>query len=188
MTEHIPFDDIIIPDEDFEKYTKFLQDTHNTDFHRKRAEVIGFDPATTMLSPGAQVDRKHVKVGKNVLFAYYCYVSGDVTVEDNVLIGPHCAIAAGNHKFDPKTKAFTARDWMDKDVSIVIGAGSWLAHAVTVTGGVRIGKGNLICAGAVVTKSTPDFAIMAGIPARQVGEIDPDTGEYIWYSRQAKEE
>ena len=64
MTEHIPFDDIIIPDEDFEKYTKFLQDTHNTDFHRKRAEVIGFDPATTMLSPGAQVDRKHVKVGK----------------------------------------------------------------------------------------------------------------------------
>ena len=29
---------------------------------------------------------------------------------------------------------------------------------------------------------------MAGIPARQVGEIDPVSGEYVWYSRRKKEE
>ena len=56
-----------------------------------------------------------------------------------------------------------------------------MASNVTVTGGVRIGRANLICAGAVVTKSTPDYAIMAGVPAKQIGHIDAKTGEYCWY-------
>ena len=54
---------------------------------------------------------------------------------------------------------------------------------VTVTAGVKIGKANLICANAVVTKNTPDYAIMAGVPARQIGRIDPVTGEYHWFSK-----
>ena len=47
-------------------------------------------------------------------------------------------------------------------------------------------KANLICASAVVTKSTEDYAIMAGVPARQVGRIDPVTGEYHWFSKEGK--
>ena len=74
----------------------------------------------------------------------------------------------------------------DGDDSIVIGDGCWLASKVTVTGGVRLGRANLICAGSVVTKSTPDYAIMAGVPARQIGEIDPTTGEYVWYHDKEK--
>lgn len=177
------FNSIEISDEEFEKYTKFAHDTHNAQFNRKRADILGMGDNNIRIAPGALIDRESVKIGKNVLFSFYCYVNGNVTVEDNVLIGPHCAITAGNHKFDPATQAFTARDNQDKDVSIVIGAGSWLAHSVSVTGGTKIGKANLICAGAVVTKSTPDYAIMAGVPAKQVGEINPETGEYIWYSK-----
>ena len=177
-----------ISDEEFEKYTRFCNEAHNLDYLLKRAELMGFDKGI-MIAPGALVNVPIEKVGRKVLFSFHCYVNGDVTIGDNVLIGPHCSVTAGDHKFDPKTKAFnTLRNNGDFDVSIVIGEGSWLAHAATVTSGVRIGRGNLICAGAVVTKSTPDFAIMAGVPARQVGEINPDTGEYIWYSRQAKKE
>ena len=62
----------------------------------------------------------------------------------------------------------------------MIGQGSWLASGVTVTAGVKIGKKNLICANSVVTKSTADYAIMAGTPAKQIGRIEPETGEYIW--------
>ena len=85
-----------------------------------------------------------------------------------VLIGPHCSVTAGDHKFDPETKAFTKRNNGDFDVSIVIGEGSWLAHAVTVTSGVRIGKGNLICAGAVVTKDVPPYTVVGGVPAKPI--------------------
>ena len=177
-----------IPDEDFEKYTRFCNEPNNLGYLLKRAELLGFDKGI-MVAPGALVNVPIEKIGEKVLFSFHCYVNGDVTIGDNVLIGPHCSVTAGDHKFDPKTKAFnTLRNNNDFDVSIVIGEGSWLAHAVTVTSGVRIGKGNLICAGAVVTKNTPDFAIMAGIPARQVGEINPDTGEYTWYSKKAKKE
>ena len=107
----------------------------------------------------------------------FAYVNGDVTIEDNVLIGPHCSIAAGNHKFDPQTGWFSGRTEPDGDESIVIGWGSWLASGITVTGGVKIGRCNLICANSVVTRSTPDYAIMAGTPARQIGSIDPDKEE-----------
>ena len=179
---------LVISDEEFEKYTKFCNEAHNKDYLLKRAQLFGYDK-NAMIAPGACVAVPVENVGKNVLFSFHCYVNGNVTIGDNVLIGPHCSVTAGDHKFDPATKAFnTLRNNDDFDVSIVIGEGSWLAHGVSVTSGVRIGRGNLICAGAVVTKSTPDFAIMAGIPARQVGEINPDTGEYTWYSRQAKKE
>ena len=187
MKDRDYFNKIEISAEEFEKFTKFAHDTHNSEFNRKRADILGLAPINARIAPGALIDLGSVKIGQNVLFSFYCYVNGDVTVEDNVLIGPHCAITAGNHKFDPATQAFTARDNMDKDTSIRIGAGSWLAHSVTVTGGTKIGKANLICAGAVVTKSTPDYAIMAGIPAKQVGEIDPKTGEYRWYSKSSEE-
>ena len=187
MKDREYFDNIEISEEEFAKYTKFLHDVHNREFHLKRADVLGLAPLGAKVLPGALIDRTSVKIGQNVLFSYYCYVNGDVTLEDNVIIGPHCAITAGNHKFDPATQAFTARDNKDKDVSIVIGAGSWLGNCVTVTAGTKIGKANLICAGAVVTKNTPDYAIMAGVPAKQVGEIDPQTGKYIWYSRRGED-
>jgi acetyltransferase-like isoleucine patch superfamily enzyme len=51
-----------------------------------------------------------------------------------------------------------------------------------VTAGVKVGKANQICAHAVVTKDTPDYAIVAGIPAKVIGQIDPDTGAYHWYT------
>jgi acetyltransferase-like isoleucine patch superfamily enzyme len=53
---------------------------------------------------------------------------------------------------------------------------------------VKLGRANLVCAGAVVTKSTSDYAIVAGIPAREVGRIDPETGEYIWFKKQEGEQ
>jgi acetyltransferase-like isoleucine patch superfamily enzyme len=51
---------------------------------------------------------------------------------------------------------------------------------VIVTAGVTVGKSNVICANSVVTKNTPDYAIIAGTPGRVVGTIDPTTGSYNW--------
>ena len=102
-----------------------------------------------------------------------------VRIGRNVLIGPHCSLPAGNHRYDPESRSFAVK--RDEPKPITIGDGSWLASGCTVTSGVTIGRANLICANSVVTKSTPDYAIMAGTPARQIGEIDPETGEYHWF-------
>ena len=170
-----------ISDELFADLTYFCNESDNGPDNSHRAELLGLGNRGIRVAPGAIIRIPKDQVGKNVFIGLYSYVNGNVTIEDNVLIGPHCSIAAGNHKFDPQTGWFSARTEPDGDDSILIGAGCWLASKVTVTGGVKLGKANLICAGAVVTKSTPDYAIMAGIPAKQIGRIDPETGAYIWF-------
>lgn len=176
-----------ISDEEFFKLTRFANWSDNGPDDARRAEMLGFTGRDVRVAPGAIIRIPRDQVGKNVFIGLYCYVNGNVTIEDNCLIGPHCSLAAGNHKFDPATGWFSARTEKDGDDSIVVGTGSWLASNVTVTGGVRIGRANLVCAGAVVIKSTPDYAIIAGMPAKQIGRIDPETGEYIWFSHEKKD-
>ena len=154
----------------------------------KRARIIGIKSRNVQVAPGACVRIPLDQIGNNIFIGLYGYLNGNVTIGDNVLIGPHCSITAGNHKFDPATDWFSARTEQDGDDSVVIGEGSWLASGVTVTPGVKIGRANLICAGSVLTKSTEDYAIMAGVPAKKVGYIDPKSGEYIWFSRQKSDD
>ena len=178
----------VMTDEMFEQLTAYCNRSDNEPDNLRRAEALGLGGRFIRLAPGAIVHCPLDQVGSNVFIGLYCYISGNVTIGDNVFIGPHCSLPAGNHKFDPATGWFSARTEGDYDNSIVIGEGSWLASNATVTAGVKIGRANLVCAGAVVTKSTEDYAIMAGVPAKQVGRIDPVTGEYIWFGRQEKEE
>ena len=175
-----------LTDEEFARMTRYSNYT-GLDDARRRALLMGFDKPNTVVQNGSIVRLgSKGSVGENVVIALYCYINGNVTIEDNVLIGPGCALTAGHHKFDPATGWFSARTEPDGDESIVIGWGTWLCAHVTVTGGVKIGRANLVCAGAVVTKSTPDYAIMSGMPAKQVGHIDPETGEYVWYRKDAE--
>ena len=177
---------IHISDELFAQLTEYCNQSDNGPDDALRGELLGFGGRRVLVAPGAiiRVPDKS-KIGSHIFIGLYSYVNGPVTIEDDVLIGPHCSLTAGHHKFDPATGCFSARTDNDYDNSIVIGRGSWLATGVTVTAGVKIGRANLICANAVVTKSTPDYAIMAGVPARHVGRIDPETGEYHWFSKES---
>ncbi len=166
--------------EEFEKMTVYAHATNNQRDNERRAEILGFGGRGIQIAPGANVRVPQELIGKQVFIGLYCYLNGKVTVEDYVLIGPGCSIVAGNHKFNAQTGWFSDRTEGDGDERVFIGRGSWLASHVTVTPGVHIGKANLICAGAVVTKSTPDYAIVAGVPARVVGSIDPVSGAYRW--------
>ena len=168
-------------EEEFVKMSEYTLQTENLEFDIARAKHIGIKADNVTMSIGCVVRIPLDQIGEGVHLGLYSYLNGNVTLHDHVLVGPHCSIVAGNHKFDPKTGWFSARTEGDGDDSVVIGYGSWLASNVTVTPGVKIGKANLICAGAVVTKSTDDYAIMAGVPAKKIGEIDPVSGKYIWY-------
>ncbi len=176
--------DLQIPDEKFFELTRFANWSDNGEDDLRRAQMLGFTGRKVLVAPGSIIRIPREQVGDNVFIGLYTYLNGNVTVGNNVLIGPHCSLPAGNHKFDPATGWFSARSEGDGDDSIVVGDGCWLASHVTVTAGVKLGRANLVCAGSVVTKSTPDYAIMAGTPARQIGRIDPQTGEYIWFSKQ----
>jgi len=164
--------------EEFEKFTRFCNASDNLTDNVNRAKAMGIKSRDVKLAPGAIIRLPdQLTVGDNVFIGLYVYINAKVTIGNNVMIGPHCSLSANNHIFDPKTQWFSKGD----PQPIVIGDGSWLAAGCMVTAGVTVGKGNLICANTVVTKSTPDYAIMAGTPAKQIGHIDPKTGEYHWY-------
>jgi UDP-2-acetamido-3-amino-2,3-dideoxy-glucuronate N-acetyltransferase len=56
--------------------------------------------------------------------------------------------------------------------------GASLGANCTIVCGHTIGRGAMIAAGAVVTKDVPDFALMAGVPARQIGTVN-EQGEIV---------
>ncbi len=65
-------------------------------------------------------------------------------------------------------------DWRLRH-GVEIGNDVWIGHAATVLPGVCVGDGAVIGAGAVVTRDVPDFAIVAGVPARLLRyRFDPD--------------
>jgi serine acetyltransferase len=166
--------------EEFEKFTRYCNCSENSIDSMNRARILGLKTEGVQVATGAVVRLSSTgSVGKGSFLGLYCYINGHVTIGEHVLIGPHCSITSNNHVFD------AGRQWFggNKGGPIVIGDGVWLASGCMVTAGVTIGKCALICANAVLTKDVPPYAIMAGTPARQVGHIDPSSGEYHWYSR-----
>lgn len=58
------------------------------------------------------------------------------------------------------------RDVVSKNKRSIIGHDVWLGRNVIITNGARIGNGVVAGAGAVITKDVPDYAVVAGVPAR----------------------
>jgi len=167
--------------DEFLKLTEFCNRSDNSIDNRNRAIALGLVNENVLVAPGAIIRLQDAgSIGRNTFVGLYSYINGQVTIGENVLIGPHCSITSNNHIFNPETQSFQGKN---KAKPIYIGDGSWLAAGVMITSGVRLGKANLISANAVVTRSTEDYSIMAGTPAKCVGKIDPQTGAYNWFNK-----
>ncbi|MBR5871245.1 MAG: acyltransferase, partial [Clostridia bacterium] len=95
-------------DEEYAAYVRLTSMSDNGPDDIRRAEMLGLGGKDILVAPGAiiRVPDMREKFGRDIFVGLYVYINGDVTVEDHVLIGPHCSIAAGNHKFDPQTGYF----------------------------------------------------------------------------------
>ena len=171
-----------MPREEFERLAWAGQADNPVD-NKHRAKALGVTSEDVQVAPGAILRQpEKLQIGRNVFIGLYTYLNGEVSIGNNILIGPHCSLSASNHVFNAETQSFSRSE----PEPIVIGDGSWLAAGCMVTAGVTVGKCNLVCANAVVTKDTPDYAIMAGTPAKQVGCIDRDTGAYRWLNPESE--
>jgi len=90
---------------------------------------------------------KEVQIGKNVLFAAYCYVIG-----------------GGDHRTDRTDIPIIAQDQVVKGITIEDNC--WIGAGVKVQDGVIIGRDSIIGSGGVVTGDIPEFCIAVGVPAR----------------------
>jgi acetyltransferase-like isoleucine patch superfamily enzyme len=92
---------------------------------------------------------------------------GDVTLEDDVLVGSHVSIINGNRQHGIDRLDTPVRDQLGQYPRITIGEDSWIGDRAIVMS--NVGKHCVVGAGSVVTKPVPDYAIVVGNPSRVQG-------------------
>ena len=99
---------------------------------------------------------------------------GPIRIGCGVQIAPYCAFYSYDHSYE--SNRLVRNQPLVSKGGIVIEDDAWLGVGVTVLDGVRIGKGTVVGAGAVVTHDLPDGAIAAGVPARVIKMRDDPAG------------
>lgn len=100
----------------------------------------------------------------------YLLRTRDITIGDEVFIGPKVNLITINHDPDPENRSATYGR------PIVIEDKAWIGINSTILPGVRIGYGAIVGAGSVVTKDVPPMTVVAGNPAKFIKKIETGKG------------
>lgn len=118
--------------------------------------------------PGVTFAKFDVKIGNRVQFGKGCQVDYNVYFGNNILLATRVSfIGKNDHRYDVAGKNIWDGQG-DRTGVTVVEDDVWLGLGVIVCGPVKIGKGSIVAAGAVVTKDIPPCEIWGGIPARKL--------------------
>jgi maltose O-acetyltransferase len=92
--------------------------------------------------------------------------SHGIQIGNDVMMGPDVIILTSQHKHDDINVPMTKQGYYSKQV--IIEDDVWIGTRVIILPGVKIGKGSIVGAGAVVTKDVPPYAIVGGVPAKVI--------------------
>lgn len=118
---------------------------------------------THFLSPYRIRIGKNSHINQNVLLDG----RGVITIGNSVSISFNVNIITGSHNVNSK-------DFLSEFSPIVIDDYVWIGLNAIILPGVHVGKGAVICAGAVVTHDVKEYEIVGGVPAKKIGERNHD--------------
>jgi acetyltransferase-like isoleucine patch superfamily enzyme len=105
---------------------------------------------------------RHTSVGK------FCCIGANAKIGLGIhptdLISSHPSFYSTNKNF----KTFADRDYYKEYETVDMGNDVWIGENAVIMGGLRIGDGAIIAAGAVVTKNVEPYAIVGGVPAKKI--------------------
>jgi maltose O-acetyltransferase len=119
-------------------------------------------------------DPRGISVGKDTIIGNRCFLDGraKLRIGDHVDIASEVMIYNSEHDLSSEEFAATTED-------VEIGDYVFIGPRAIIMPGVKIGKGAVVAAGAVVTKDVPEFVIVGGIPAKEIGERKNKDPHYI---------
>lgn len=106
----------------------------------------------------------HVRIGAGCKVQNNVALYKGVTLEDDVFCGPSCVF----------TNVLTPRAHVERKTEFaetLVKRGATIGANATVICGTTLGAYSMVAAGAVVTRDVPDYALVAGIPARRIGWV-----------------
>jgi acetyltransferase-like isoleucine patch superfamily enzyme len=110
-------------------------------------------------------------VGRQCKVSSHTFICEGVTLEDGVFVGHGVMFTNDLH---PRAVNMDGSLQTDADWAMVptlVKQRASIGSNATIVAGITIGEGALVGAGAVVTKDVPDYAIVAGVPARVIGRV-----------------
>ena len=119
------------------------------------------------ISFGTIFSHSGASVGRCSYIGNYCSV-GDVAIGDDVLIASHVSIMNDCHQHGIERLDIPVREQPGKYDPITIGDDAWIGEKATVA--ASVGQHSIVGAGALVLSPVPDYAIVAGVPARIIGD------------------
>ena len=108
-----------------------------------------------------------VQIGNNVKVQNNVSVYDRVCLEDDVFCGPSMVFT---NVYNPRSAIVRKSEYRPT----IVRRGATLGANCTIICGVEIGEYAFVGAGAVITKDVPPYALMAGVPARQIGWVDKE--------------
>lgn len=151
---------------DFELYVLYL--VGHIPFHLIRKLFYlsaGMKLAGTIHMWARFYDPSNIEVGRDTIVGDHAFLDG----RDTIKIGDHVDIASEVMMYNSEHD-LTADNFVATYGKITIGDYVFIGPRVIIMPGVTIGTGAVIAGGAVVTKDVPDFAIVGGVPAKEIGE------------------
>lgn len=97
-----------------------------------------------------------------------------IEIGDDVFTGPYVYITDQNHSYGD-TDVPVGRQW-PVNSTVRIGSGSWLGTGAIILPGASLGRNVVVAAGAVVRGAVPDYAVVAGVPAKMIKGYVPGSG------------
>jgi acetyltransferase-like isoleucine patch superfamily enzyme len=124
----------------------------------------------SQIGPFVEIQRGS-SIGARCKISSHSFICAGVTLEDEVFVGH--GVMFTNDRYPqattPDGRLQTADDW--QIIPTRIRQRASIGSNATILAGVTVGYHALIGAGAVITHDVPDYAIVAGVPARVIGDV-----------------
>jgi acetyltransferase-like isoleucine patch superfamily enzyme len=115
-----------------------------------------------------------VVIGDRAVFTYGCVIQCSTSVEvgEGAMIGQHCQIVDGNHRFRDPDVAFLDQGYDFRPIRI--GPQAAILSKCTII--ADVGERAVVAAHSVVTENVPAYSLAGGVPARVIEYYGPDAG------------
>jgi acetyltransferase-like isoleucine patch superfamily enzyme len=113
------------------------------------------------------VPRNQVRVGRYVYIGAHGVMIGPVVIGDLCMLSTHVRFIGNDHKLGVVGSPMRLEFSRERPTTIVE-ADCWIGQGAMIFEGVRIGRGAVVAAGAIVTRSVEPYTVVAGVPARLI--------------------